>query len=191
MKCAVALLQQIGGASPAPPRVSSAGVLLQLLKPSRAALSPHWPRLVASAKSPAAGSFCGGDVGDELLQACALAEFDPAGIFPAAADRDRAATGCSDARHCPHVPMMSAGRRSNWPPAPSRRRRARQRTNWRRSPATVAPDRRADRGGCRPAHRCDRRCRGDLRRALHRAHRPCHAGAGTRIRSRPLPVRGW
>ena len=55
--------------------------------------------------------------------------------------------------------------------------------NWRRSPAIAAPDRPADRGGCRPAHRCDGRCRGGLRRALRRAPRPCRAGAGIRIRA--------
>ena len=119
-----------------------------------------------------------------MVQRRALAEFDAARIRPLrpieiARQRDVRMPGVVGAAD--DVRRAAAAALS---PARPRRRQAPQRTSWRRSPAAAAPDRRADRDGCRPARRSGRRSPGDPRRVAHTAPRPCRAGAGTRIRFR-------
>ena len=116
MKCARALLQQIGGPLQRRARASRPAFGSSAAKPSRAAA------IAAFACAGVASAMLAGRwhasrpaiVGDSSWsQRRALAEFDARANFAAAADRDRAAAGCSDARASSALPMMSAGRCSS------------------------------------------------------------------------------
>ena len=127
----------------------------------------------------------GANLGQQRVEARALAEFDAGGVSPLrlieiARQRDFwiarlawiANRGFADGAESPRS-------------ARSDRRRPTRTRSWRRFPAAAAPDKRADRGGRRPAHRRGRRHRAIRPAAPHKAPRPCHAAAGTRSPSTP------